>query len=111
MAAANVHMAMLSVDACNCSLTAAATEWIKQLTVILQACLFPVGCGPQLSDDEKRNYLDWANGQLDQIKSGQIELCDGETGSTFPVIGWAQRASTDFAAAEIIVKDIMRNRG
>ncbi len=111
MAASNVHVAMLSVDACDCALSATAEEWIKQLTLVLQAVLFPVFCGPEFTDAENDRLLRWANEQLDQIKSGTIELCDGETGSSFPVIGWAQRASTEFAAAEIIVKDIMRNRG
>lgn len=111
MAASNVHMAMESVGACDCSLSATATEYIKQLTLVLQAVLFPVYCGPSFSDAENDRLLNWANDQLDQIKDGKIELCDGETGSTFPVVGWAQRASTEFAAAEIIVKDIMRSRG
>ena len=111
LAASNIHIAMLSVDACDCSMSATAEAYVKMLNLVLQAVLFPVNCGPELDDGDLRRLSEWANEQLDQIKTRKIELCDGETGSAFPSVGYFERSSTPFAAVDIIVKGIMRNRG
>lgn len=96
--------------ACDCSMATWAVALLEKLNIIDAGIFHECPCAkPQISDDLKRTYLEWINTQLENIRNGKIELCEGETGSEYPVTGWAERASTEFAAAEIIANDIERS--
>lgn len=106
MAAANIYQAMASAGMDSCTRSDTADNYLMQLNCILAAIMYYAPCGPTLNREEKQMYLDWANGQLENIRTGKLELCEGETGSEFPSIGVAQVASTEFAAAQIIARDL-----
>jgi len=112
--AANIDIARASVGACDCTLSAPGAALLSKLNIIETGCYHQAVCGmpaQHLSVEEKRLYLEQVNQQLGFIYSGQIELCDGETGSTFPVVGWASQAHTEFGAARIIANRIKRTGG
>ena len=44
---------------------------------------------------------------LNQIRTGEIELCQGYTGSSFPAISYAHVAWTPWRAAEIVIDRLL----
>jgi len=110
LSAGDIHSALMSVNACNCSFSTAALDYLKKLNCIIAASYYHRNCGtPRFTDEMKGQYLEFANNQLALIRSGEVELCEGYTGSTFPAMGWADQSVTEFNAAQIIVNDIIRN--
>jgi len=109
--AANIDIARASVGACDCTLSAPGAALLAKLNIIETGCYHQAVCGmpaQHLTTEQKGQYLIEVNRQLDFIYSGQIELCAGETGSTFPVVGWAEQAHTEFGQAQIIANRIRR---
>jgi len=111
IAASDIHAALASVGACDCSLAAWAAEYLKKLNVIDAAVIHACPCGQaQISDAVKGTWLEWLDRQFELIRTGAVDVCDGATGSDFPAIGWAQQSVTEFAAARIILDDIIANQ-
>lgn len=106
MAASNIQAALAASGAINCSLASWALEYLKNLNVVLAGTLYQDLCEPHLTVDEKRLYLEYANGQLEQIRTGKLELCANATGSEFPAIDWAEQSVDEFSAAKIIIKEL-----
>jgi hypothetical protein len=106
MASSNIYAALQAAGAGSCSMDDWATTYLKNLNVILGAVLYYAPCWPHLSVEEKRLYMEFANGQLTEIKNGTLELCSGATGKDFPSIDWAEQSVDEFSAAKIIVKDL-----
>lgn len=102
MASSNIYAALQAAGASSCAMDDWATTYLKNLNVILAAVLYYAPCWPHLTTDEKRLYMEFANGQLDQIKNGTLELCSGATGKDFPSIDWAEQSVDEFSAAKII---------
>lgn len=109
MAAANIGMALASAGAFDCAKSEMSENYLMQLNCILAAIMYDAPCWPKLKPEEKQMYLNFANEQLGNIRSGKLELCEGETGSEFPAVGWAEQSVTEFAAAKIIQNDSDRN--
>ena len=53
--------------------------------------------------------LEWSDRQLELLRTGMIDICDGATGAAFPAVTWAEQTVTEFAAARIIYNDQQRN--
>jgi hypothetical protein len=110
IAVSDIHGALAASGACDCTLASWATTLLKKLNIVDAAIFHKCPCGaPLISDDMRRAYLEWMNLQLELIRTGKLELCDGETGADFPVTGWAQQGLTEFNKAQIIVNDIVEN--
>src|SRR4030042_3585499 len=77
LAASNIQAALQSAGALTCSKDLWALDYLKNLNVILAAVLYAAPCYPKLTTDEKRLYMEFANGQLKEIKDGTLELCSG----------------------------------
>lgn len=108
IAAADIHAAMAAVGACDCSLSEWAEQYLKKLNVIEAAVIHNCPCGrAQISDSMKGTWLDWLDKQFEYIRTGKIDVCEGATGAEWPAIGWAQQSITEFAAARIILNDIL----
>jgi len=111
IAASDIHAAMAATGACDCSLAAWATEYLRKLNVIDAAVIHACPCGrAQISDDMKGTWLEWLDRQFELLRTGAIDVCDGATGADFPAIGWAQQSVTEFAAARIILDDMIANQ-
>jgi len=99
----DIHVALAAVGACNCNLASWAIDYLGKLNIVEAAAFHTCACArPNLSDEARKNLLDWANQQLELIRTMKLELCDGYTGADYPVIGWGTMAGTEATAAEII---------
>jgi len=106
IAAADLHAAMAQSGMCDCSLASWAPGFLQKLNIIDAASYYQCSCGqPNMSDELRGRYLDWCSTQLEAIRTGNLELCSGHTGSDFPSVGWAQQGWTDWATAEIIYNE------
>lgn len=107
LASADVHSARSSAGACDCSLAPWATDYLKKLTMIDASVIQQCPCS-QMTIEAKNAWLIWLSNQLELIRTGQIELCDGETGTEYPAFADVARAWTDWSAAEIIYKTLQK---
>ena len=100
----DIHAALAASGACSCTFASWVTDYLAKLNIIEAMSFYNCSCGGTgLSDDMKMKYMDWSAAQQELIRTGNIELCSGETGADFPSIDWAEQAVTAFAAAEIYV--------
>lgn len=110
IAASDIHAALAAVGACDCTLAGWAVGYLKKLNVIDAAIYHSCPCAtPRISDERRESLLNWMNLQLDNIRTGKVELCASATGSEYPVIGWAEIAHTPWAQLEVIAHREMRN--
>lgn len=110
IAASDVHGALAATGACNCTLASWALEYLKKLNVIDAAILHHCPCGSaKLTDTERQSFLRWISEQLTLLRTGDLEVCQGATGSDFPAIGWAEQSLTDRNAAQIVYNAMLRD--
>ncbi len=109
ISASDIHAALHATGACECDLAPWAETFLRKLNIIDAAVTFQNPCGPQLSDNQRKMFLDWVTVQLDLIRTGKLELCAGETGMEYPAVGFIEQAVTDFAAAKIIANETARS--
>lgn len=116
VAASDISAALHSVAACDCAFASWVESsgenigYLAKLNIIDAAAYHNCRCGnPRFNDAQQERFLNWMSAQLDAIVTGKIELCAGYTGSEWPAMGWAEQSVSDFAAAQIIFNDILRN--
>jgi len=103
LAASEVHAAMAANDMCDCTLAGWATTYLKTLNIRAAAALYDCECGrPHLTNEERRDIIDWTQNLLENVRMGNIELCDGETGREYPVADAIEMAVDEFSTARII---------
>ncbi len=108
-AASTINMARQASGACDCTLSGAAVNYLRDLSIVMAVVYHACPCArPDISVDEKRMYWEQVSEELRQIRVGELELCDGETGADFPAIGWAEQGWTAFSTAEIIENQQLR---
>jgi len=99
--AGRIHAAMAASGQCDCDLAGWADDYLKELNMTAAAVMFNIAC-VRLSNEQRTLFMDYLTDQLQLIRNGEIELCDGETARQYPAFGVAQIALTDRTAAEII---------
>ena len=107
--AGEIYAALGSVDACNCTLSSWGSTLLAQLNIIAARMFYDCPCAPSLSSEDKARYSDFINTRLQSIRTGEIDVCDGATGSAFPAGGWAEMSLTEWNAARIILNDESRS--
>ena len=107
LAAADLHGPLASVAACDCVSASWALDLLRKLNVIEVAVFYRCSCGPTLTADEKRLYLEWLDRQMEQIRQSKIDLC-GKTGAEYPAVGTVELNLTDANARRIIQNRIQR---
>lgn len=109
VAASDIHAAMAANGMCDCPLARWATGYLQKLNIIDAAAYYQCKCGqPSLTDDMRQSYLDWCSTQLENIRMGKLELCQGETGVEYPAVGWAQYSFTDRNTAQLILNRLRK---
>jgi len=111
LAAADIHAALAASGACDCTLASWATPFLKKLNVIDAAVIHNCPCGSasnRWSDAVKMGMLTWISTQLDHLRTGALEVCDGETGIDFPYVDTIERNLTPWNEAQIILNRLMR---
>jgi hypothetical protein len=110
LSAADIHAAMAAAGACDCTLASWAANYLKKLNCVEGAVFYGCSCGgAKLTDDMKRTWIEWLNTQLEAIRTGKLELCEGSTGSDYPALGWAEIGWTPDNEARIIINEEQRN--
>ena len=105
-ASSTINMAMQASGMCDCTLTTASIQYLRDLSIVLAVVYHACPCArPKLTIEEKRMYLDQVQAELTQIRRSEIELCHGATGADFPALGWAQQGWTPWGTAEIIYEE------
>lgn len=109
-AASDIHAALAANAQCDCTWASWAANLASKLNIIDAASYYQGKCGmPKFTNEQRSGYLRWMSEQLNMIMLGRIDVCAGATGSDFPVVGWAEQGTTEFARAQIIWNDIERN--
>jgi len=105
--AGDITVALMAVGAQNCSISC-ADAFVRNLNVVLAAVKHACPCErPNLTENARMQFLQWSTEVLRNIWTGELELCDGETGSNFPAVGIAQQAWTAWRAAEIVLDSLL----
>lgn len=109
--AANIHAARAASNQCDCALAGWAADHLSKINIIEAGAFHNCSCaqpGQRMSDEERRMWLEWSNTQLENIRTSKIALCDGQTGSEYPSLAWAEMGLTGFSRAQIIANRINR---
>lgn len=109
-AAADVHAAIASAGACDCTLAGWANTYLKKLNILDAAVLQGCPCSNPYDAAQKRLIADDLRRNFDMIMDGSIELCEGHTGANYPAFGAAEQNLTEWSTAAIIMNEYMRNR-
>ena len=108
--ASDIHAARGSVGGCDCTLASWATDYLAHLNSMLAGAVYTCKCAdPALTDATKDRIMTWAGNQIDKIRDGRIELCQGHTGSESPSMDFFSIPATPAAGAKIIENYFRRN--
>ena len=103
IAAADIHAALGAAGACDCELAPWAESFLVKLNIIDMAALYRCPClKPDISDSARGEYLTWVTNQLELIRQGKLEVCDGETGADQPAMDVAVQGINVFTRGRII---------
>jgi len=105
LAASNIKGALAAQRACDCDFSDWALDFVKDLNVIIAAAFFKCPC-TNITIEDRKQYAEWATAQLALIRSGELELCSGATGTLYPAVGYAQYSFTERNAATLIVNEL-----
>jgi len=109
IASGDIHAARAASGGCACTLASWAAEHLRKLCVVEAAVFHNCPCGnARLSDAMKQTYLRWVTDELANIRMGKIELCEGETGSEFPAVGWIEMGWSPWSQGQIVMNRIAR---
>ena len=105
LAGAFMGAAIASAGASSCTMPDWAIGYLAQVNIAGAAVYHSDPCGrpPGLSDALRQSYKEWYDEALRQIRVGEIELCQGETGSDYPYLAWAEQGLTVWNEARIII--------
>lgn len=104
-----VNQNIRAVGACDCTFNADAGEFLATINYMLAASIYNCRCVQAVTTVEHRqHWMRQARDFLGQILQGDIELCDGHTGRTYPAFATAERGLTAANRARIIANRIQR---
>jgi hypothetical protein len=93
LVAPDVSAALGAVGACDCTYSSWALSLLGKINIIEAGLFHNCPCSaPTMTDDFRRSLLEWVNTQLEAIRTGKLEVCDGETGSDYPAVGFASQS-------------------
>lgn len=103
LAGSDIWASLQASGQADCSKNTNALDYLRLLNVRVAAAIHNCPCGrPDMSDEQRAAWFDWADAQLRLIRTGEIELCDGHTGTTWPARATAEQALTGWRADEIV---------
>ena len=110
IAASDINVARAASGGCDCVVADTLDAYMRKLNVIDAGIYHHCPCGKSnLSDDQKAAFLLWMSDELTNIRTGETELCSGETGTAWPAMGSAERNLTEWNEAQIIINRELRD--
>ena len=110
MASGDINMAIQSVGAQNCTFTSTAISFLERLAYVGAAIFYNCPCSnARLREEQIRSYMEWLTNNLTAIREGDLELCQNQTGKSFPSVGWAEQNVTPWTENQILQNDEERN--
>ena len=105
-----IDIARAASGADSCTLSAGAQSALAMLNCQLAAIYYDCPCAGKffMSDAIRQAWMTGAQGTLDALRDGRLEVCEGETGSEHPSIGWAEMGWDDVRTAEIYANYLKR---
>jgi hypothetical protein len=101
--AADINAALAATGACSCTWQSWVLGWLAKLNIIEAAAFYSCPCGnTRLTDEQKQNLLTWATAQLEELRNGNIAVCENDSGKTYPAIAIAEVNQTMWSELEII---------
>ena len=101
--AADINAALAATGACACTWQSWVWGWLAKLNIIEAAAFYSCPCGnTRLTDEQKQNLLTWATAQLEELRNGNIAVCENDSGKTYPAIAIAEVNQTMWSELEII---------
>ena len=101
--AADINAALAATGACSCTWQSWVLDWLAKLNIIEAAAFYSCPCGnTRLTDEQKQNLLVWATAQLEELRNGNIAVCENDSGKTYPAIAIAEVNHTAWSELEII---------
>jgi len=109
VAASDIHAALAATGQCDCTLAAWGGAYLEKLNVIEAAAFYQCTCArPNISDEMRQAYMQWATNELQNIRMGNIDLCQGATGREYPAVGWAEYSFTEGNWRRLIINRRLR---
>lgn len=110
LAAGLINVARQATGGCNCTLSTGSVSYLNWLNSLIAAVILNCPCANvQLDAKTKMEYISWARSELRMIRTGEIELCEGETATDFPVVDWAEMNLTAPSQAQMIYNSFLRS--
>jgi len=110
ISAGAINVAIQAAGACDCTMTAASLEFLKDLNAMIAAVRHNCSCGNAGLDTNMRvAMMQRVQDDLALIRTGEIELCEGYAGKNYPAWGDVERAFTPDGEAEIVYNRRRRN--
>lgn len=109
VAAGDIYPFLASVGACDCTLATWASRFLQKMLLIETAAYYKCPCAsPRFTPEQRERLFEQMNEILNQVRTGELEVCAGHTGSAYPAIGWAEMGLTEWNQAQIILNSLMR---
>jgi len=105
--AGRIHAAMAATGQCSCNLASWAPDYLSDLNMTLAVVMFNMPC-VRISGEQRQLFADQVNEQLNLIRTGEIELCAGETAKQHPAFAVAEIGITDRNIGRIIANRLDR---
>lgn len=107
-AAGRINVNLKSSGQCSCTFPVESLNYLEELNNIAAGIMFNMSV-VRLSAEQRAMYNDYLNQQLELIRNGDLELCDGETGKNYPAWATTEIAVTPKNAARIILNRRLRS--
>ena len=99
-----IDMALNSVGACDCALSAGGEQGLAYLNCLLAVVHYPCPCNSvEITSEQRQMFATEAQNIIDAILDRRMEVCDGETGSKVAALDWAEHGLTVWNRARIII--------
>ena len=110
MTSFKIDLALTSVGACDCTLSSAGSNALAYLNCLLAVVHYHCPCNSvSITDEMRAMFAEEAQTMMDALLDGRLEVCQGETGSEFVYIDWAEQALTVWNEAQIIINTEVKN--
>lgn len=109
MAASEVNMSLQASGQFTCNKSEEGNMFLKLLNIVGAMLLTEWDNARFLEQFDRTRYQDWKDSNLELLRTGHMELCEGETNVDYPAVATAEVGYTPEAMDEILRNYYLRN--